>query len=629
MNMRIIRLISYLIVTIFLTVACSHQRNHFTQTENALNQLDNSDFPDATASYKNAINRIKVVRDAEAIEKATTDLAKTTLLAKDYTKAIPLWEKVIKNTRANGFGIESALTNLALALYHTRQYKRAENTLKKAILGWEKLRTDNSDLNQVTLFEQQAHSYRLLQKILVAQGRIEDALVIAETSRAQSLVEQLIQQYNPDKPAQELTLQNIRQTASNQKTTIVLYSLVGDEVRVLGTEENLPDTLYIWVIQPNGKIHFQVKNLHRYNIDSLRDLVNLTRNEVTQESSQKQAVDIQLPGKTYLEKMYQLLIKPIEDFLPTDPHARVTIVPQDALFLIPFPALKDLNGTYLIQNHTLMSSSSIQVMNLFQKQVTPLNTSKQSPLIIGNPIMPTIPGIPDALDELPGTQIEAEAIAKLFNTRALVLSQASERQVLAKIATAPIVHFATHGLLNIDSSLNVYGDVIENNQLTARDNNVFVNPGGVVIGKNVFIGGVPAEKALSREKVMRVDLAGALALASTTGYDGFLTSREIAQLHLVANLVVLSACDTGQGRVTGDGVVGLARSFMIAGAKTVIVSLWVIPDAPTAELMVTFYQQFVQHGDKSRALREAMLKTQKRHPDPVNWAAFTLIGTPF
>ncbi|MEE9425612.1 MAG: CHAT domain-containing tetratricopeptide repeat protein [Methylococcales bacterium] len=627
--MRIIRLISYLIVTIFLTVACSHQRNHFTQTENALNQLDNGGFPSATAAYKKALNQIKVVRDAEATEKATTDLAKTTLLAKDYTKAIPLWEKVIKNTRANGFGIEPAQTNLALALYHTHQYKRAENTLKKAILGWEKLRMDNSDLNQVTLFEQQAHSYRLLQKVLIAQGRVEDALVIAETSRAQSLVEQLIQQYNPNKPAQELTLQNIRQTAINQKTTIILYSLVGDEVRVLGTEENLPDRIYIWVIQPNGKIHLRVKNLHRYNIDSLRDLVNLTRNEVTQESNRKQKVDILLPGKTYLEKMYQLLIKPIESILPTDPHARVTIIPQDALFLVPFPALRDLNGAYLIQKHTLLNSPSIQVMNHFHKQNTPLDTSTQSPLIIGNPIMPVIPGLPDALEELPGTQIEAEAIAKLFNTRALVLSQASEQQVLAKIATAPIVHFATHGLLDIDSSLNVYGDVIDNNQPTARDNNVFVNPGGVVIGKNVFIGGVPAEIALSREKVMQVDLAGALALASTTGYDGFLTSREIAQLHLVANLVVLSACDTGQGRITGDGVVGLARSFMIAGANTVIVSLWAIPDAPTAELMVTFYQQLVKHGDKPRALREAMLKTQKDHPDPLNWGAFTLIGAPF
>ena len=270
-------------------------------------------------------------------------------------------------------------------------------------------------------------------------------------------------------------------------------------------------------------------------------------------------------------------------------------------------------------------------MNLFhvQEQDTPLDTSTHSPLIIGNPSMPTIPGKSDALDDLPGTQAEAEAIAKLFNTQALVLSQASEQQVIAKIATAPIVHFATHGLLNIDSSLNVYGDVIDNNQPTARDNNVFVNPGGVVFGKNVFIGGVPAETALSREKVMRVDLVGALALASTKGYDGFLTSREIAQLHLVANLVVLSACDTGQGRITGDGVVGLARSFMIAGANTVIVSLWAIPDAPTAELMVTFYQQLVQHGDKARALREAMLKTQKLHPDPINWAAFTLIGTSF
>jgi CHAT domain-containing protein len=104
------------------------------------------------------------------------------------------------------------------------------------------------------------------------------------------------------------------------------------------------------------------------------------------------------------------------------------------------------------------------------------------------------------------------------------------------------------------------------------------------------------------------------------------TVDEILQLRLQANLVVLSACDTGQGRITGDGVIGLSRALITAGSSSVVVSLWSVPDAPTAELMTEFYRQMQQGQDQAQALRQAMLKTMQTHPEPKDWAAFTLIG---
>ncbi|MBJ7298114.1 MAG: CHAT domain-containing protein, partial [Dolichospermum sp.] len=118
----------------------------------------------------------------------------------------------------------------------------------------------------------------------------------------------------------------------------------------------------------------------------------------------------------------------------------------------------------------------------------------------------------------------------------------------------------------------------------------------------------------------------AIALAPTKNDKGLLTPAEIVDLSINAELVVLSACDTGRGAITGDGVIGLSRSLITAGAPSVIVSLWSVPDAPTAELMMEFYQQWQQNPDKAVALRNAMLKTMKKSPAPVNWAAFTLIG---
>ena len=97
-------------------------------------------------------------------------------------------------------------------------------------------------------------------------------------------------------------------------------------------------------------------------------------------------------------------------------------------------------------------------------------------------------------------------------------------------------------------------------------------------------------------------------------------------LKLNAELVVLSACHTGQGEITGDGVIGLSRSLIAAGVPSAIVSLWAVPDTPTALLMTEFYRHLQQNPDKAQALRSAMLTTMKQYPEPINWAAFTLSG---
>jgi CHAT domain-containing protein len=117
-----------------------------------------------------------------------------------------------------------------------------------------------------------------------------------------------------------------------------------------------------------------------------------------------------------------------------------------------------------------------------------------------------------------------------------------------------------------------------------------------------------------------------LALAPTANDNGLLTLDKILDLKINADLVVLSACDTGQGTLSGDGVIGLSRSLISAGAPSVIVTLWTIPDIATSTLMTDFYQNLQQNPDKAVALRKAMLKTMKQYPEPKNWAGFTLVG---
>jgi CHAT domain-containing protein len=123
-----------------------------------------------------------------------------------------------------------------------------------------------------------------------------------------------------------------------------------------------------------------------------------------------------------------------------------------------------------------------------------------------------------------------------------------------------------------------------------------------------------------------------LALDADNDEDGFLRATEIADLALDCDLVILSACETGRGRLSsGEGVIGLSRSFFIAGTRSVVVSQWAVSDISTAQLMKDFYRQLVNNIAKPAALREAKLRminggSETRHP--YYWAPFILIGTP-
>ena len=119
-----------------------------------------------------------------------------------------------------------------------------------------------------------------------------------------------------------------------------------------------------------------------------------------------------------------------------------------------------------------------------------------------------------------------------------------------------------------------------------------------------------------------------LTLDDNPEEDGFLQAREISNLRMNADLVVLSACQTGKGRLeNAEGVLGLPRTFFYAGARSTISSLWKINDKSTAELMPEFYRYLAAGNNKARSLRLAKLNMlQSRFSHPFYWAAFILTG---
>lgn len=557
--------------------------------------------------YQQALALYKQVGDRTGEGVALSNLGHIYEQQGNHAQALKFYQQALAIHREVGDRANEGVTLSSIGrVQHQSGQPEAERTLRQAIEVLEALRPGLTDAEKVSIFETQSQTYSLLQQVLVAQKQPEPALEMAERSRARAFVELLAKRLSKNEaqnpttaPIAPPTLAQIRQIAKTQNSTLVEYAIAHQ------TNPSSPQatTLFIWVVKPTGEIAFRQTDLE--NLSSLdgssAESTGTTSALDRMVTQARGAIGVPGRGLTFnenaetvarafdthssersqnssLQGLYQLLIQPIADLLPTDPEARIVFMPQASLFLVPFPAFQDGSGKYLIEQHTVLTSPSIQVLDLTHQQRNRNSQASAKTLIVGNPTMPSLPilgGVPEPLPSLPGAEQEANAIATLLNAQALTGQQATEATVVQQMPQTKLVHLATHGLLDDLKGL-----------------------------------GIP----------------GAIALAPSGKDDGLLTASEILDLKLNADLVVLSACDTGRGRITGDGVIGLSRSFVLAGVPSVIVSLWQVPDAPTATLMTAFYQNLLQQPDKAQALRQAMLTTMQQHPDPREWAAFTLIG---
>ena len=246
----------------------------------------------------------------------------------------------------------------------------------------------------------------------------------------------------------------IRQIAKAQNATLVQYSIIYDSFEIQGKQVGRESTLYIWVIQPTGEITFRevdLKPLWQQHNRSLGNLIigNQEFLAVLRRSTGFAQPQPDLPR-------HQLLIDPIANLLPKDPNAHVIFIPQSSLFQVPFPALQDANGTYLIKKHTILTAPSIQVLALTRQQRQKLANqpanSRGKALVLGNPTMPQVslsPGEPkQQLSPLPGAEAEAIAIAPMLNTQAIIGAQGTKAAIVQKMPQASIIHLATHGLLD-------------------------------------------------------------------------------------------------------------------------------------------------------------------------------------
>jgi CHAT domain-containing protein len=301
-------------------------------------------------------------------------------------------------------------------------------------------------------------------------------------------------------------------------------------------------------------------------------------------------------GKDSARRLHGMLLQPVG--LETT-IGRVIVVPDGKLHLLPFDSLIDGRGNYLVAGQVVTYAPSSTVFHLLRTQ--PENASAEIPLLAigdvpyqdGTNLVATksrtngvTRGLYDAQGEklpvLPGTAEEVIAVAGIAGPRSITLmaQRATEAgfrmQALDRIRA---IHIAAHG-----------------------------------VSSSAF----PERAAL------------VLARGSNDENDGLLQAREISQMHMPAELVTLSACETGAGRLVGqEGIVNLVRAFLFAGSRTVIASLWAADDVSTTSLMKRFYGNLVKGLDRGVALQRAKLELIRQFGDdavPFYWAGFTLVG---
>jgi CHAT domain-containing protein len=304
--------------------------------------------------------------------------------------------------------------------------------------------------------------------------------------------------------------------------------------------------------------------------------------------------------------LYQLLIEPFEDMLVN--YEKLIIVPDGAMAYLPFEAIRN-NNRYLTEQFDIKYAPSVTSLTLLKNPV--IEQEKQLLAVAGSEVMNIDSETGrrvSSYSALPSTLIEVDSIASHFNSVTMLKEEQVTEHALKQHLNNryKYIHLATHGYIDEDQ---------------------------------------PAQSGLR--------LTGNRVMDVSSKEDGLLKSSEIYRLNLNSDMVVLSACNTGLGKVVkGEGMLGLQRSFFYAGTSTVVVSLWNVYDRSTASLMNEFYKSILnkQHrskkswwdnlarkvgwddsipfGEKAAAMRTAKLK-MINHPvysHPVYWAPFIVVG---
>ncbi|KIC74331.1 hypothetical protein DB44_AL00250 [Candidatus Protochlamydia amoebophila] len=495
-------------------------------------------------------------------------------------------------------------------VYRKSDARLAEENYQKSIAVYALLHQElkNHSQWQITFFEEQALPLLNLESLFLDLGKTKKALQLTDFRRSRALVSALTEKFQFQKgdslPSSELTAQEMQTLAQKLNTCLIVYSFASES----------KDSITVWVVPPQGEIICQQlplgilkeeveeapyifktfppivvptvakrkdfippKKTRSLTTHSL--LENLTRGK---SGDQSNPTDLQT-FKERLALCYETLIAPLEVYLPKDPQQVVTIIPDGFLTQIPFAAFLDKEGKYFIEKHPISIAPSMGILKLLDE--IPKEFSENS-LVIGNPTTPY------PKDKLSFAEKEAQTIVspllKTFPEKLLLQEKATVQSVLEGMRNARWIHLACHGST-----------------------------------------GTKSEEKLDPHSVFE----GLFKLAPDEEHiQGYLHAQEIAALTLRTELVFMSTCFSGRGKLHGEGSVGPVWSFLAAGALSTVATYCELRDSNlTLQMVDTFYRHLLGIGleklNKAQALQKAMVMAiEQKRDKPHLWGAFFLSG---
>ena len=480
----------------------------------------------------------------------------------------------------------NACVIIGLCHEELNQIHDASKYSQSSVKSLDKIRSrlQQNDKLKISLRDKYHHVYENTWHLLLKENKVEEALYSAEKGRAQALNDLMELNY-----AFETT--DARQGVKKEISLDELLSCVPSNTIFVAFEKK---EIVIWVCQKGKDVKLRRKeiSLGDNSTNSLQSVLQITAQEIGNGASVK-CEDRSLSKKTgektpfersplgnkksqpsnlhksALETLYETIIDPVKDLLQGN---ELTFVPEGPLCLAPFPALKDPTGKFLCESLRIRVIPSLTSLKLIADCPADFHRNSGA-LLVGDPCVDQV-GLPP----LPAAKEEVNIIGKMLNTAPLTGTEATKEKVLQRLSSVALVHIAAHGRMET---------------------------GEIALAPNPFE-----------------------TSCAPTEEDYILTMKDVLSVQLRARLVVLSCCHSAQGEVKAEGVVGIARAFLGAGARSVLVSLWAVDDKATLEFMKSFYQVLLEGKSASKAVNQAMkcLRESDEFNEVKFWAPFVLVG---
>ena len=462
---------------------------------------------------------------------------------------------------------------LGLDYESTASFSEALDCYQSSIRLLEKSRAllQSEDAWKINFRDLHWFAYTGLWRILLKNGETDEALCAAEQGRAQALKDILAREYGVDPLL----------SASNQPTETISYMLNDLSTPIVFLALDRAVLISFWVLRKGKEIVSKLFEIEHGDAtllieNTLKDIgagvrvkcENRTMDEISNgpQSTREAVEEIEKSSTSSVNSLRPLFDVIIGPIEDLLQGDQLIVVPDGPLCLAPYSALSES-----IRIRTVPSLTALQLI-----AGAPDNFHcKSGALLVGDPCLDEAPM---NLSQLPYAKKEVEMIGKLLKTTPLTGKDATKDEVVERLKSVALVHIAAHGCAQS-------GEIV----LTPNPDRSFQ---------------VPRKQ------------------------DYILTMSDVQAVCLRAKLVVLSCCHSGRGEVKSEGVVGIARSFLCAGARSVLVSLWAIDDEATMVFMESFYQHLADGKSASVALHQAMksLRESEKFSAIKYWAPFVLIG---